>query len=462
LKTDGGRKPAKRSEMLANEQTGKLLFKLSMPAIIGMLVQALYNMVDTIFVGRGVGTMGIGGIAIVFPVQIFMMAVAQTVGIGGASIISRRLGAGDKRGAALTLGNMVLLSGFLSVAVLAAGKIFMSPVLKMFGATPSILPYAKDYFKIIILGAPLITFAMAVNNAARAEGNAGIAMGTMLVGAGLNIVLDPLFIFGLNMGIRGAAVATVISQAASATFLFIYFQSGKSEIHFGFGYLRIRWGIVKEIFAIGASVFARHGAMTVTSALINNALRSYGGDIGIAAFGVIFRVFSFFIMPMMGINQGLQPILGFNYGAGRYGRVMESFRKGVVSSTLYSSVGYAVLMLFPGVILGIFSSDPDLIRIGREAMRIAILIFPLVGFQIVGSGLFQALGKAVPALFLSLARQVLFLIPMVILLPLFLGLSGVWVSFPAADALSFLATLVLVLIMMKKLRADKGFSQDIP
>jgi putative MATE family efflux protein len=438
--------------MLATEKTGRLLFKLSMPAIIGMLVQALYNLVDTIFVGRGVGTLGIGGIAIVFPIQIFIMAVAQTVGVGGASIISRRLGAGDRYGAALTLGNMVVLSIFLSAVILAAGEVFMLPVLRMFGATPTILPYAKDYFRIIILGAPLITFAMAVNNAARAEGNAGIAMGTMLIGAGLNIILDPVFIFGLGMGIKGAAVATVISQAASAIFLLIYFQSGKSEIHFGFKYFKIKWNIVKEIFAIGASVFARHGAMTITSALINNALRRHGGDVGIAAFGVIFRVFSFFIMPMMGINQGLQPILGFNYGARHYGRVMESFKKGVVTSTVYSIVGYAILMLLPGLILGIFSNDPELISIGRDAMRIAIIILPLVGFQIVGSGLFQALGKAVPALFLSLARQVFFLIPMVILLPLFFGLNGVWVSFPAADALSFLATLVLVLVMMKKLR----------
>ena len=193
MKDETGSKPGARSQMLASEKTGKLLFKLSMPAIIGMLVQALYNLVDTIFVGRGVGTLGIGGIAIVFPIQIFIMAVAQTVGIGGASIISRRLGAGDRDGAALTLGNMVMLSIFLSAVILAVGEAFIQPVLKMFGATLTILPYAMDYFKIIILGAPLITFAMAVNNAARAEGNAGIAMGTMLVGAGLNIILDPVF-----------------------------------------------------------------------------------------------------------------------------------------------------------------------------------------------------------------------------------------------------------------------------
>ena len=251
--------------MLGNEKVGRLLYKLSLPAMIGMMVQALYNVVDTIFVGKGVGTLGIGGIAVVFPIQLLILAIAQTIGIGGASRISRRMGSGDMNGAALTFGNMILLALILGISILVSCMIAATPLLRLFGATETILPYAKQYFQVFILAAPLMAFSMVSNNAARAEGNAKVAMTSMLIGAGLNIVLDPVFIFVLDMGIRGAAVATVISIGTTTLFLLGYFVSGRSEIPISLKYFRLEGGIIGEILAVGSSAFVRAGSMSLIS-----------------------------------------------------------------------------------------------------------------------------------------------------------------------------------------------------
>jgi putative MATE family efflux protein len=437
--------------MLGGEKIGKLLFNLSLPAIIGMIVQALYNLVDAVFVGRGVGTLGIGGITVAFPIQMIILAFAQTIGIGGSSIISRRMGEKKRVEAAHTFGNMVLLGLVISLTILAVGLVFTTRILQLFGATEMLLPQARSYFSIIILGTPFLTLAVAVNNAARAEGNATVAMATMLVGAVLNIILDPVFIFALNMGVRGAAVATVIAQGASALFLLMYFISGRSEIPMGLPYFRIRWNITREMFAIGASVFARIAAGSIMLALINNTLARYGGETGIAAFGINFRIINFVFMPLIGITQGLQPILGFNYGARKYGRVKQSFGMAAVSAVSYAFICFIILMSMPGVIYGAFTRDRELISTGVTALRYMVLLLPLVGFQVVGSGLFQALGKSVEALVLSLARQVIILFPLVLLLPRILGVTGIWLSLPFSDALSVTLTVVLVVSQMRKI-----------
>ena len=448
--------PRSRREMLGSERVGKLLYRLSVPAIIGMAVQATYNLVDAVFVGRGVGTAGIGGITIAFPIQMIIMAFALTIGIGGASIISRRMGEGREEEAALTFGNMVLLTLSISVVLLGIGWIFMDGILRIFGATDTLLPSAQEYFSVIIYGIPFVSFAMTMNNAARAEGNAKIAMGTMLTGACLNIALDPVFIFGLHMGVKGAALATIISQGASALFLFIYFNSGKSEIRMGLRYLRLRWPVVKEIFAIGVSAFARAASGSIMVALVNNMLARYGGDTAIAAFGIIFRIIHFVFMPIVGVNQGLQPILGFNYGAKQYPRVKKSFNIAIISATLYALFCFILLMAFPRAIFGVFSRDEGLLKVGTTALRYVTMMLPLLGYQVVGSGLFQALGKALEALVLSLARQVLILIPMVLILPVFFGITGVWLSFPVSDALSFIITLFLVIAQMRKIGGGRN------
>jgi putative MATE family efflux protein len=440
-----------RSDMLAFEKIGKLLFKLSAPAIIGMMVQGLYNLVDTIFVGRFTGTLGIGGITIAFPIQMILMGIGMTIGIGGASRISRRLGERDREGASLTLGNMVSLSLIMGVICMVAGLVFMDPLLHLFGATDLLMPNARAYILVILIGSPVITFSMVASSSARAEGNAKVAMNTMLIGAILNIALDPVFIVYFRLGVQGAAIATVLSITASSIFLLRYYLSGKSEITFTLHDMRLKGAIVREIFAVGVSDFARTAAMSMTSALFNNILRRLGGELPIATFGVIFRVMSFVFMPMIGIAQGAQPILGFNFGAKQFHRVRKSLNLAVRSATVISIFGFLLFFIFPTPILRIFSNDAELIQMGRVAMRMLVIGLPLVGYQAIGTSLFQAIGKAKPAVFLALSRQVLFLIPMVIILSRLFGLTGVWTSFPSADVVSFIVTFIMVTYEMRRL-----------
>jgi putative MATE family efflux protein len=440
-----------RSDMLAREKVGRLLWKLSMPAIIGMMVQGLYNIVDTFFVGRFIGTLGIGGIAIAFPIQMILMGIGMTIGIGGASVLSRRMGERNHEGASYALGNMILLSLITGLCCLIVGFLANDPLLRLFGANEALMPYSRDYLLVILMGGPMFTFSMVASSAARAEGNAKVAMNTMLIGAILNIFLDPVFILYLDMGVRGAAIATVISVTASCIFLLHYLLSGKSEIRFHLHHMKLKLSIVGEIFAIGSSDFARTAAMSMTSAIFNNILRNLGGELPIATFGIIFRVMSFVFMPMIGIAQGAQPILGFNFGAQQFDRVKKSLGLAIKSATMVALVGFAVFLLFPGPILRIFSTDEELIRMGTTATRWLVLGLPLVGYQHIGTSLFQALGKAKPAVFLALSRQVLFLIPMVIILSHLLGLRGVWLSFPASDSISFIVTFVMVTYELRRL-----------
>jgi len=439
--------------MLAHEKIGRLLFKLSFPAIIGMMVHGLYNLVDTIFIGQYAGTLGIGGITIAFPIQMIMMGIGMTIGIGGASLISRRMGESKLEDACLTLGNMVSLAMVTGVFCLVAGLLFLEPLLVLFGATEALIPIAKEYIIVILLGSPVVTFSMVDSSSARAEGNAKVAMNSMLIGAILNIALDPVFIILLDMGVQGAAVATVLSITTSSIYLLWYYLGGKSEISFNLHHLLLKAAIVRQIFAVGISDFARTAAMSLTSALFNNILRNLGGELPIATFGVLFRVISFVFMPMIGIAMGAQPILGFNFGAKQFLRVKKSFRLANWSATAISIVGFLVFFTFPAQILRVFSSDPELIKMGTGAMRMLVIGLPLVGYQNIGTSLFQAIGKAKPAVFLALSRQVLFLIPLVVILSRIYGLDGVWFSFPAADFIAYLITLVMVHLEMRRLTA---------
>jgi putative MATE family efflux protein len=336
---------------------------------------------------------------------------------------------------------LAMVAGFLFLAV---GILIPVPLLYLFGATDTILPSALEYFRIVNLSSPLMAFIMATNNAVRSEGNAGFAMLVMMLGAGLNILLDPVFIFVLDLGIRGAAIATVISNAVGCIFLWAYFARGKSEIPVGLRFFRLNRTVVSEILAVGASSFARSGAMSFTTILLNHTLRTLGGDIGIATFGIIFRLLMFLFMPLNGITQGLQPIVGFNYGARRFSRVRYSIRIASISATCAATAAFIILLAFPAFFVRCFTRDPALVASGVNALRCALFCLPLAGYQIIGGGVFQALGKAVPALLLTLSRQVLILIPMVIILPNFFGLNGVWYAFPVSDAASFGITWILI------------------
>lgn len=431
--------------VLGDQNIGRLLARLSIPAIVGMLVMALYNVVDAIFIGRSVGTLGIAGIAVAFPIQMIVGAIGQMIGIGGASLLSRSLGAKDMDTANSTLGNVIASVLLLSVPITILGLLGIDELLVLFGATPTIMPYAKDYLYYILLGVTFHSMAMALNNLVRAEGRAKIAMTTMILSAVVNIILDAVFIFGLDMGIRGAAVATLLAFFSAFVFLFAYYLLNKSALCLRFREIRFRWRIQKEIISIGVSAFIRQAAMSLLVIILNNTLARFGGDIAIAVYGVVMRLIMLVFTPILGLAQGLQPIVGYNFGAGNYRKAKESVFLAAGVATGISIAGTVVMFLFPGFLLGVFSRDRVLLEQGRTALRIIILAFPLLGFHVVGITLFQAIGKAVQTFVLTLSRQFIFLIPLVLILPGFFKLTGIWISFPIADLLSALITVLLII-----------------
>ncbi len=447
----------KRNKMLANEKIWKLLLKLSAPAMIAMIVQSLYNVVDTIFVGRYVGINGIAAIAIAFPIQMIIMAFSFTVGIGSASIISRSWGANDLDTAEYTLGNSFTIGVILSLIISVIGIVFTPSILTAFGASSKVLPYSVAYLRIILVGTIFTVFMISTNNVIRAEGNAKMAMMVMLTSAIINIILDPIFIIVLHMGIRGAAIATVIAKFAGVCIQLYYFLLGNSAIRFHIKKLALRKRIVIDIFAIGSSAFIRQIVGSVMIVILNKLLLYYGGDIAIAAYGVIHRILMLSFMPMFGIAQGLQPIIGFNYGAKNIKRVIESIKISIVCVTSISIFSFLVLTVFSGFFIGLFNKNQTLVSLGIKSLRIIILAFPIVGFQIVVSSMYQSMGKIFPAIILSMLRRIIFFIPLVLIFPLFLGLNGIWITFPVADILAGIITAVMMIFTMRNLkRMEKG------
>jgi len=438
---------------LGEEKINKLLVNLSLPATIGMMVNALYNLVDTIFVGRGVGAIAIGGLTIAFPIQMVIMAFAQMIGIGAASAISRSLGAKDIEKADYIAGNSFLCVIVLSSTIAAIGLIFTEPMLRLFGSTETILPYAKDYITIILWGSIFFSFAMSSNNLIRAEGNAKVAMTTMLIGAILNMILDPIFIFILKLGIKGAALATIISQFISFLYILKYLYSGKSSLKIKLHHLKPRMHIITEIFTVGFASFARMITGSIVAIIVNNSLRVFGGDIALIIVGILHRVTMFLFMPLFGVVQGMQPIVGFNYGAKKLDRVKEAIKLSLLTTTVIATFGWLIAELFPFAIIGVFTRDAEVIGKGSTIIRIVLSVIPVIGIQIVGATLFQSLGKAVPSLILSLLRQVLLFIPLVIILPRVfgLGLLGIWIAYPAADILSVILTTLFLRSELKKM-----------
>jgi putative MATE family efflux protein len=422
--------------LLATEPIGPLLAKMAVPAVIAMGVNALYNVVDTIFIGRGVGALAIGGVSIAFPIQIIVLAVGLLVGIGSASVVSRAMGAGEQERARQTAGNAIFLTVAMGLVITTVGLLFSDEVLRLFGATDDLLPYAREYLTTILPGAVFVSSAVAANHITRAQGHARAAMTIMLIGAGLNIVLDPIFIFGLGLGVRGAALATVIAQFVSFVFAMWFSMSGRAAVTPSFRHLRPAWKLMPETLSLGLSPFVRQIGASLFVIFTNNALRTYGSDLSISAFGIIHKILIFSLLPLIGISQGFQPIAGFNYGARNFERVRQALRTTLLVTAFFAVIWFIVIQLFPGTILRIFTSDPELIEIGRRALRIVLFALPVLTLQITGAIFFQAIGKALPALVLATSRQMLFLIPLVLLLPMAFGVTGVWIAFPAADALS--------------------------
>ena len=435
-----------RNNRLENEKMTKLLINLSLPATVGMIVNALYNIVDTIFIGRGIGYLAIGGLTVAFPVQMFIMAIAQMIGIGAASVISRNLGAKDMERADHVAGNSFLAVGILGILICVLGLIFINPILRVFGATETLMPYAKEYLQVILIGSIYFPFAVSTNSLIRAEGNAKVAMFSMLIGTILNIFLDYIFIFPLKMGIRGAALATILSQLVTVIYILFYIYGGRSTLKVKLHHLKPDWKIIYEIVAVGFPSFARQVAGSITAIILNNSLIFYGGEMALAVFGVVNRVIMFLFMPLFGIVQGMQPIAGYNYGAKKIDRVKEVLKLSIIATTIFATVSTLFGELFPGVIIGLFDNNAELIKNGVLALRIIISMVPIIGVQIIGAALFQALGKVIPSLLLTLSRQVLFFIPLVLILPRVygLGILGIWLSFPLADIFSTIYTVILL------------------
>jgi len=406
----------KHTGELGSLSIGKLLAKLSIPATIGMMVMVLYNVVDTIFVAKYVGTMAIGGLAIVMPITMLISAVGMSLGVGGSSLISRYLGSREIDKANTVFGNLIMLTLSFTILFSIIGYIFPDTILRLFGADGEILPYAKEYYLIVLAGTPFLGLSMAGNNIIRSEGNARMSMIVMLVSSILNLLLDYVLIIWLNWGISGAAWATLISQILTFVFIAYYFiGSKKSSVTLKFHHLKLHIERVKEVVGIGSSSFARQGSGSVIAILINHSLMTYGGEIDVAIYGILNKVMMMSVFPMIGLVQGFLPILGYNYGAKRYDRVNSVIKISLATSFFLGTISLLIMAIFPVEVFEIFTEDKDLIIPGSRFLVIVMIVIPLVGIQMLGASFFQAIGKAKPALFLTLARQVFFLIPLILI-----------------------------------------------
>lgn len=440
-----------RSKALAEEKVGKLLWKFSLPAIIGMLVNALYNVVDSIFVGRGVGEIGLTAVTISFPIMLILMAFGMLIGIGASTIISIRLGEQNKDRAEKTLGNALTLLIIIAVFLTGVSLLFLDPILIKLGATKDVLPHARAFARIILAGSIFMYLGFGLNNVIRAEGNPKIAMATMLISAILNTILNPIFIFGFKMGIAGSALATVIAQAVSAVWVLSYFLGKKSLLKIHYKNMRLELTIVKDIVKIGLSPFLMQIAASVVTVSFNINLLRYSGETAVAAMGIINRVLMLMIMPIFGISQGAQPIIGYNFGAKNFSRLTEALKKALLAATAVSTLAFIILELFATQIVSVFNKDPNLVSIGTVGLRIVIIMLPIIGFQIVGANYFQAVGKAGYAILFSMSRQVIILIPLIFILPHFFNLVGIWYAGPIADFASSLLTGTFVFLELRKL-----------
>lgn len=444
-----------RAKRLGTQPIISLLMKFSIPAIVGMLVNALYNIVDRIFIGRAVGGVAIGGIYLGMPLMLIILAFGMLVGIGGNTLVSIRLGEKKQDEANQIAGNSLTLLFIIGMMLSILGLIFLEPLLKIFGASASNIGYAMDYLRIILLGATFNIVGFGMNNFIRGEGNPKIAMMTMLIGAILNVILDYIFILIFNMGVQGAAWATIISQFVSASWVLYYFYSKKSVLHIQRRYLKVKASIVKKIFTNGLPPFSMQLAASLVTALYNTNLQTYGGDFATSSMGVINSLSMVILMPAFGINQGAQPILGYNYGALQYDRVKKTVIYAALAATAITTLGFAIVQLFPTQIIRLFvgaDGSRELLDIAVPGIRIYLLMFPIVGFQVVSTSYFQATGHPKEAMLLSMSRQMLILVPALIILPRIFGLTGVWMSAALADAISSLITAVLIIRSVRHLK----------
>lgn len=446
-------KDSDRLRELGTASVPKLLFKYSLPAVVGTVVSAVYNIVDSMVIGHAIDDPNVvAGIAVTFPVMNLATALGMLIGAGAATRVSIVLGQKDHRSAELILGNSVLLTVIIGILYMAGFAIFLDKILMLFGASEHTLPYAHEFLMWVLPGMLLMNLTFSYNNVMRASGYPGKAMYTNLIGAGMNMILAPLFLFGFGWGIRGAAIATDISMLITAFFVMAHFFNTKNELHFVRGTFRFDWPIIKSVLYIGMSPFLINVAGASVNAIINNSLLHYGGDNAIAAVVVFNRFVTVFIFIVIGICQGMQPILGYNYGSGRFNRLFKTLWWAVGSAVAVTSLGSAIGALMPESIAKMFMQDPEQINCAISCLRITTIAFWIVGFQVVATNFFQSMGMAGKSIFLSLTRQIIFMIPLLYILPPHFGLDGVWAAFPISD---FVATVVAATLLTVQLRRIK-------
>lgn len=437
---------------MGTEPVGKLLKLYALPAIIAMSSSSLYNIIDSIFIGHGVGAMAISGLAIAMPFMNLMAAFGSLVGVGASSLISIRLGQGNKNRAFLILSNAIMLNVVIGLSFTTIGLLFLDDILYFFGASEQTIPYARDFMQIILAGNVITHVFMGMNEILRASGYPKKSMAIMLTAVLIIVCLNPIFIFGFGWGVRGSAFATIIGQTVALALEFNHFLNKKHFLYLKRGTFRFIGTIVKKVLTIGIAPFLLNVCASVVVIFINTALKKTGGDISIGAYGIVNRVLMLFVMIVNGFNQGMQPIVGFNFGARQFDRVIRTLRLTIVCAVCVTTTGFILGHFFPQLVAGLFTDDPTLLSVAEMGLRVALLAFPLAGFQIVSSGFFQYIGKPQKAILLSMTRQLLFLIPLLSVLPGIYGTMGVWMSMPISDSLSAVLAGTLLYLQIRQMR----------
>jgi putative MATE family efflux protein len=441
------------AKFLGEQKISALLWKFSLPAVTGMVVSALYNVVDSIFVGQGVGDIALTAVTIAFPIMTVLMAVGMLVGIGAATLVSLRLGQNNKAEAEMVLGNALTMMIVFVLTTTGAALWYLDAILvNWLGVTPEVLPYARDFTAIILGGSVFLHVGFGLNNVIRAQGDPRTALATQLIAALINIIFNYLLIFVIPLGIKGAAIATILAQAFAAVWVLYYFSNGSGLLQFKKHCLMLRWPIVKGIAKIGLAPFCMQIGASAVMVVLNLRIMEFGGIAAVAAFGIINRILMLIMMPVAGISQGAQPIIGYNYGAKKYSRVLSTLNTAIVISTVICLCGFLIVELFPEPIVLLFNSEPRLVEFGTQGIRIFLLAAPIIGFQIIGANYFQAIGKAYYSIIFNLLRQVIVLIPLVFILSHYFGLLGIWAAGPISDAASALLTAICLYGDIKELK----------
>lgn len=444
---------------LGTKPIGRLLWQYALPAIVAMLASSLYNMVDSIFIGQGVGPIAISGLAITFPFMNLTGAFGAAIGVGSSTYLSLKLGQKDYRTAERILGNTLMLNVYVGVALSVVCLLMLDPILRFFGASDATLPYARQYMVIILAGNVVTHTYLGLNAVLRAASKPRQAMNATIFTVVLNTILDPIFIYpwGLGLGISGAAYATILAQVLALCYQARLLGDKRQLIHFSRGTYKLQSQIIKNIIAIGVSPFAMNVCSCIIVIFINNQLVSYGGDLAVGAYGISNKILFVFTMFVLGLNQGMQPIAGYNFGAQRFDRLMRVVKLTMLSATAVVTVGWCFAMFLPQLCVRLFTTDATLIGIAANALRITGCMFPIVGYQMVTTNFFQCIGKVKVSIFLSLSRQLIFLLPMLWLLPHFFQLNGVWFSMPTSD---LLASVVTAWVMVRYMRMFKRQQQE--